>query len=64
MESQKRMSAEGNPGILKKTEENLTSGAVTQVPWENDKGFKSAQQKRGTFEMLAAYRTVLKDPFP
>jgi len=62
MESQKRMSAEGNPGILKKTEENLTSGAVTQVPWENDKGFKSAQQKRGTFEMLAAYRTVLKDP--
>ncbi|HEY9059116.1 MAG TPA: VanW family protein [Pseudobacteroides sp.] len=62
MESQKRMSAEGNPGILKETEKNLTSGVATQVPWENDEGFKSAQQKKGTSEMLAAYRTVLKDP--
>ncbi len=62
MESQKRMSAEGNTRILEKTEENSTSGAITQVPWENDEGFKSAQQKNGTFKMMAAYRTVLKDP--
>lgn len=41
-----------------------SSGIVTSVPWENDIDFKKAQEKNGTFIMMAAYCTVLPDPLP
>jgi vancomycin resistance protein YoaR len=40
------------------------SGSTTQVPWNGDEEFKAAQEKAGTFILMAAYRTVLRDPLP
>lgn len=44
--------------------DNLSSGPVTEVPWQDDEQFKSTIEKNGTKVLLAAYRTVLKDPLP
>ncbi len=43
---------------------NLKSGATAYVPWENNEEFLSNQSKNKTFTMMAAYRTVLRDPLP
>ncbi len=40
------------------------SGAVKRVPWEDDIQFVKACEDNTTTVMLAAYRTVLKDPLP
>jgi vancomycin resistance protein VanW len=40
------------------------SGETTEVPWENDEKFKSAQIKNDVPVLMAAYRTVLRDPLP
>lgn len=45
-------------------EQPLKSGAITSLPWENDENFKQALTKADTPQMMAAYRTVLKDPLP
>ena len=44
--------------------DNLSSGPVTEVPWQDDEEFKKAIEKNDTNVLLAAYRTVLKDPLP
>ncbi|RCX17618.1 surface rod structure-forming protein G [Anaerobacterium chartisolvens] len=40
------------------------SGAVRRVPWEDDIQFVKACEDNNTTIMLAAYRTVLRDPLP
>ena len=44
--------------------EQLSSGAVTTVPWENGEEFKKSREENGTYVLMAAYRTVLRDPLP
>lgn len=44
--------------------ETLKSGPVTTLPWENNDQFKKAQEQAGTKVLMAAYRTVLRDPLP
>lgn len=46
------------------TGKSTASGETTVVPWEHDDKFKSAQEKNDAFKLLAAYRTVLRDPLP
>lgn len=66
--SPKHMLAEGNSERQNNKNENYgdvqKSGVTTHVPWVNDESFKKAQQQNGTFEMMAAFRTVLEDPLP
>lgn len=40
------------------------SGPVTSVPWEQDQKFMEACAKNGTNVLMAAFRTVLRDPLP
>ncbi len=40
------------------------SGPITSLPWENDEAFTKAQQENGTAVLMAAYKTVLRDPLP
>lgn len=40
------------------------SGPVTSVPWEHDEELFEACSKNGVKILMAAYRTVLKDPLP
>lgn len=40
------------------------SGEITEVPWENDEKFKAAMEDNDTYILMAAYRTVLRDPLP
>ncbi len=40
------------------------SGPISSLPWENDEAFKKAQQDNGTNVLMAAYKTVLRDPLP
>lgn len=47
-----------------KISEPIVSGETTAVPWENDDKFKTAMKKDDTFVLMAAYRTVLRDPLP
>ncbi|MGE5390401.1 MAG: VanW family protein [Deltaproteobacteria bacterium] len=49
------------PGQKEKTVE---SGQVNVVPWSGQAEFKKAQRDNGTPVLLAAYRTVLRDPLP
>lgn len=42
----------------------MISGITTTVPWEDDENFKKTQEKNDTFILMAAYRTVLRDPLP
>ncbi|OPX90265.1 MAG: Vancomycin B-type resistance protein VanW [Pelotomaculum sp. PtaB.Bin104] len=42
----------------------LLSGPVTEVPWENDSDFLSAKEQNDCPILMAAYKTVLKDPLP
>jgi vancomycin resistance protein YoaR len=42
----------------------LKSGPTTEVPWENDADFAAAKEKHQCPLLLAAYKTVLKDPLP
>lgn len=42
----------------------VRSGQVTILPWSEQHNFKNAQRENGTPVLLAAYRTVLKDPLP
>lgn len=42
----------------------LLSGPTTEVPWENDDDFLGAKEQNGTPVLMAAYKTVLKDPLP
>jgi len=44
--------------------EPLKSGQISVLPWESDESFKIEQDKNGTPVLMAAYRTVLKDPLP
>jgi Uncharacterized vancomycin resistance protein len=45
-------------------EQAATSGEATAVPWENDERFIISKSKNGTDVLMAAYRTVLRDPLP
>lgn len=40
------------------------SGPVNEVPWEDDIDFINTLEQNGTHTLLAAFRTVLKDPLP
>ena len=42
----------------------LLSGKVDTLPWEKDGDFLKAQRQSGCGLLMAAYRTVLKDPLP
>lgn len=42
----------------------LLSGPTTEVPWESDPAFKELQIKNQCMVLMAAYKTVLKDPLP
>jgi len=42
----------------------LLSGPIDILPWDNDADFKTALQNNGTPTLLAAYKTVLRDPLP
>ncbi|NJD02090.1 MAG: hypothetical protein FIA99_05725 [Ruminiclostridium sp.] len=44
--------------------ERLISGPVRDVPWEQDETFFKAKMRNDTNVLMAAYRTVLKDPLP
>jgi vancomycin resistance protein VanW len=44
--------------------DTLLSGRVEMLPWEKDGAFLKAQRKSGCGLLMAAYRTVLKDPLP
>lgn len=46
------------------TAETLKSGPTTNVPWEANKEFIDSKAKNQTPVMMAAYRTVLRDPLP
>ena len=41
-----------------------TSGAVNVLPWENDDRYLDGMRNTGSTVLLAAFRTVLKDPLP
>lgn len=41
-----------------------SSGPVTSLPWEDTDRFKEAQKASDTSVLMAAYRTVLRDPLP
>lgn len=45
-------------------EEPLESGPVIELPWVNDDDFMIAQVDNDAYILMAAYRTVLKDPLP
>lgn len=45
-------------------EEELSSGPVSQVPWENDTDFIKSRNESDTPILMSAYRTVLRDPLP
>lgn len=45
-------------------QESLISGPVRDLPWDNNEYFLSSKEKNSTPILLAAYRTVLKDPLP
>ena len=51
----------GNPG---QQQSEIQSGAVTTLPWEEERTFLEAQTRYSTSLLLAAYRTVLMDPLP
>lgn len=42
----------------------LLSGATTEVPWENEADFMDAKEQNNCPILMAAYKTVLKDPLP
>jgi vancomycin resistance protein VanW len=44
--------------------DTLKSGPTTEVPWENEPSFTAMRDKHGCPVLMAAYRTVLKDPLP
>jgi vancomycin resistance protein YoaR len=43
---------------------SLLSGPVTEVPWQNEPGFLEAMAKHHCTVLMAAYKTVLRDPLP
>ncbi len=49
---------------IEKQKKEIKSGAITKLPWENDGAFKKAKKENNTPILMAAYRTVLKDPLP
>lgn len=49
------------PGSNESTQK---SGRVSILPWSKQAGFKKAQQASNATVLLAAYRTVLRDPLP
>lgn len=44
--------------------ENDKSGPIANLPWENEPAFLEAQIKAQAPIMMAAYKTVLRDPLP
>lgn len=44
--------------------QQLVSQPVKTVPWESDPQFQGKQKQAGTPVLMAAYRTVLRDPLP
>jgi vancomycin resistance protein YoaR len=40
------------------------SGQITSLPWEDDENFKAALENNSKPVLMAAYRTVLRDPLP
>lgn len=44
--------------------EKLVSGPVWDVPWEEDETFFKTKMRNDTNVLMAAYRTVLRDPLP
>lgn len=49
---------------IKEVSQKLVSGPVWDVPWENDQTFLKTKMRNDTKVLMAAYRTVLKDPLP
>ena len=45
-------------------ENKLLSGRVWEVPWIEDEAFFKARMRNDTNVLMAAYRTVLRDPLP
>jgi vancomycin resistance protein VanW len=45
-------------------EEPLVSGPIKNMPWDDDMFFGECKEKNNTPILMAAYRTVLKDPLP
>jgi len=45
-------------------EQKDKSGRISQVPWVKQNTFQQAQRDNNTMVLLAAYRTVLRDPLP
>ncbi|SHH91302.1 VanW like protein [Sporobacter termitidis DSM 10068] len=54
----------GRPGFDPFLRASLLSGPTTQVPWQNDPAFNAAKKENGCTALLAAYKTVLRDPLP
>lgn len=52
----------GTPNLFNNKDQE--SGPTSSVPWANDEKFKQAQKQAGTPIMMAAYRTVLREPLP
>ncbi|WP_010252438.1 VanW family protein [Acetivibrio cellulolyticus] len=46
------------------TVESIKSGETSSFPWENDDKFKAVQTTNDCNELLAGYKTVLRDPLP
>lgn len=44
--------------------DTLLSGPTTELPWKNDQKLLEAQKKNGCPRLIAAYKTVLRDPLP
>ncbi len=51
---------DGGTGSVKQS----ASGPVSDLPWDGDGKFAQAQQSNNAKVLMAAYRTVLKDPLP
>lgn len=43
---------------------DMVSGAVSELPWEEDSEFIESREKNNVYVLLGGYRTVLKDPLP
>lgn len=44
--------------------DTLLSGQTTEVPWVDNENFRNAAEKNNCPVLMAAYKTVLKDPLP
>lgn len=55
---------DGDLSLYKPVTAELSSGPVTGVPWAKDENFLKTRMRNDTNVLMAAYRTVLRDPLP